>query len=279
MSFLNAMQSAGRALRADARNYFFAAFAALMVAVLPIPGKLFPLLVILISAWAVLCILSAIPDKTLKEYEKRLAEQTGLAEKAAQEHEAAEEARTAEAQKNALLADMLCTQFYLRITERLRAEGFSDASWDFITTKPDEALISGNAVRIKLNCAGDFASADVQFAPRSGVLKLSVSRPVQDIPAKPVEEVKKTVQSAGRKNEDELLGKWLQEHASDIEDVGFEANKRGKTSYTYTKDLPDKALWQRLGELLEADEFYEHVEAADEGLVIRIKNFDRKAAV
>lgn len=271
MPVLNIIQSAGRALRADARNYFFAAFAALMIAVLPIPGKLFPLLFGLIIAWAVLCVLSAFPDKTLNGYEKRLSEESEFAEKALRERDAAREERTAEAQKNALFADMLCTQFYLRITERLRAEGFPNASWDFITPKPDEALISGDTVRIKLNSAGDFASADVQFAPRSGVLKLSVSKPVQDIPAKPVEEVKKTVQSAARKNEDDLLEKWLKEHASNIEDVGFEANKRGKTSYTYTKDLPDKALWPRLAELLEADEFYEHVEAADDGLLIQIK--------
>lgn len=272
MPILKASQTVGRALRADARNYFLAFFAAMIAAILPLPGKVYPVLIVMICLWAALCVLSAFPDKRL-EGEKAFAERT------IRERDEAQEARAVSEQRANALEDLLLTQFYLRVTDRLRAEGFSDASWDFLTTHPNEALIEGKEVRIKLNDAGDFVTADAQFHPRSGVLKLNISRPVQDIPQAPVEQVKAVLKSADRKNADTVLEQWLRAHASDIEDAGFEANKKGKSAYVYAKDLPDKALWPRLGELLEADEFYEHVEAADDGLLIQIKNWRKQEAV
>ena len=290
---LKGLQKAGKALHADAHSYFFAALAILAAAVVHLPGAYIPVLAVAVSVWIVLCVLAHIP---LRDDEKSALEQQLLDEKqfneniiaqrdAAQKAEMDVEQRMRELQASAdeqtgSMTAMLCTQFYLRITDRLRAEEFADASWDFITLEPNEALVAGKEVRIKLADAGNFLYADVIFAPRSGILKMNISKPVQDIPQAPVESVKKTVENSERKKADGELRAWLKEHASDVEDAGFEANKRGLTTYLFTKNLPaDKSLWPRLCELLVIDEFYESAEPADDGIRIEIKDWRNPAAV
>lgn len=288
---LMGLQKAGKALHADAHSYFFAALAVLAADMFHLPGEYIPVLAVAVVVWIVLCIFSHIP---LRDEEKAAMVQQLLDEKQFNENviierdTALKDATDIKRRMDKLQADfevqignlasMLCTQFYLRITERLRAEGFSGTSWDFLTPHPNEALTAGKEVRIKLTDADEYQTADVQFHPHSGVLSMRISKPVADVPQAPVEKVREIVQSSARKVDDGVLEDWLRQNASAVEDAGFEANKKGLTSYIYSKNLPgDKALWPRLGALLEQDEFYEHVEMTNDGLRIQIKNWGAQA--
>ena len=276
MFILKGLQSAGRFVKADIRGYFLAAFAVLAAAALKISGTPLAVFLILVLVWSALCIIGCFPEKDEK-YESLLAkykEENAYNETIIKQRDDATRKAETEEKRATKLSGLLFTQFCMRITERFRAAGFPDASWDFLTPEPETALADGQKVRIKLKDSGDFVYADVSFHPRSGILSLDISKPIDDIPSEPVQKIQESLQKPERKNEDEALKKWLDDHASDVEDDGFSANKKGRQSFVYTKDLPsDKSLWPRLCELLVEDEFYDSAKPTEDGIEIAIKNF------
>lgn len=283
----------GIQFRATGATFWLGAAVLLASALMHPPVQFIVAIAITAVLWAALCIASCIPDRLLvtgdpekDKLKARVKQEAAYAEETLKQLEKEQGKNDSLAEQNdslengiSILKKQLFKQYCFRITERLRLCGLDNASWEFVSLEPEKYLFAGTTVRLTLTDAGEYSTADISFQGSSGLMTIDLIKKLA-----PNEEngeaavVEKAIETGGKAEEIAILKKWINENASGIEDLCFDAFSKGKDSFTLTSNLPPKEYWTRLSRLLECDEAYESVTSTDNGILIRLKKWKKQIA-